>query len=71
MERIMASFPPIEEFEKRYGMAIDDPDLERVYEKHYESFLEYNTMKHEYENLGFEKGFEAGMKAAGYNKGYE
>ena len=39
---IMGSFPTMEEFAERYGIAAGDPNLKRAYDKYWESELEYN-----------------------------
>jgi hypothetical protein len=60
VSEIVSSFPTIEEFAERYGIAIGDPDLESKYEKYYESVLEYNTMRNEALNAGRAEGLEQG-----------
>ena len=74
VDRIMESFPTIEEFAERYGIAIGDPDLKRAYDKYYESILEYNSAMYTAEKKGFERGYDDGVEqglADGREQGIE
>lgn len=70
VEEIMESFPDIEEFANRYGLAIDDPDIKRSYEAYQESIMEYNSIieygqeeaREKAREEGFKKGLEEGLE---------
>ena len=66
VEQIMESFPTMEEFATRYGIAIGDPDLKRAYDKYWESEMEYNsrmyTMELEGREQGYREGYDEGTK---------
>jgi len=62
VDRIMGSFPTIEEFAVRYGIAIDDPDLKRAYDNYWLSELEYNSVMNQARKDGRAEGREIGLE---------
>ena len=72
VNRIMDSFPTIEEFATRYGIAIGDPNLKRAYDKYWESEMEYNSIINEAKRDGFAEGHTEGLaigRAEGHAEG--
>lgn len=45
-DRIVSSFPTMQEFAQRYRIAMDDPELKHTYDLYIESELEYNSRLH-------------------------
>ena len=64
--RMAESFPTMEEFAERYGIAIGDPDLKRKYDVWWQSEMEYNSMV----SYARREGREAGLEE-GYAEGFE
>ena len=64
--RMSESFPTMEEFAERYGIAIGDPDLKRKYDVWWQSEMEYNSMmsyaKREGRAEGRAEGIEEGIE---------
>lgn len=72
---IMKSFPTMEEFATRYGIALGDPDLKRAYDRYWESELEYNSIMEAAREDGREEGRKEGheeavatLRAAGFEE---
>ena len=62
MEQVMEQFDTIEEFAKRYKLAMGDPELKRAYERYFEERLEYNDRLHEGQRWAHEQGHKEGRK---------
>ena len=62
IDRMAESFPTMEEFAARYGIAIGDPDLKRAYDKYWESIMEYNTEMYIARKEATEEGHAEGLK---------
>ena len=61
-DQIMDQFPTMEEFGRRYGLAVGDPDLKRAYDRYWESTLEHNSIMKEARRQGMEQGLEQGLE---------
>ena len=74
VKRIMEHFPTMEEFAKRYGIALGDPDLKRAYDRYWGAQMEYNSIMEEARKVGRAEGRAAGYaegRAEGYAEGVD
>ena len=62
VEEMASEFREILNFAREYGIAIDDPDLERQYRVYESSILEYNAMMNEARDKGLAQGREEGLE---------
>ena len=70
MGKMSESFPTMEEFAERYGIAIGDPELKRAYDAWWMSEMEYNSIVDYAQKEGLAKGVEQGVRQ-GIEQGIE
>ena len=62
VDEMASEFRDILNFAREYGIAIDDPDLERQYRVYESSILEYNAMMNEARDKGHQQGLAEGLE---------